>query len=198
MSNTSNFNLFDLGGNLTTSWVLSAALIIWSFGLTALGVISMLQGAHAGGVWQVLIGLVLVLVAKSSLEILRTKALLGHQTVADLMSRSVVTAPPDLSLDALVKTVLQPNRVSFVPVVENGVLLGHIDTNVLSMIDRENWQNTQVGDVFVGLGTQQITSPKENAAVLLKRMTKANTRRIIVADEQRLIGIVTLSDLMRV
>lgn len=168
------------------------------FALMALGVLALFQGIPVGGAWQILIGIFIVAAAKSSLEGLRTKTALGNQTVANLMTRSVVTASPNLSLGDLVNRIMLPNRVSFVPVVEDDVLLGHIDTRVLSMIDRENWQNTQVGDVFVGLDAQHTTSPQESAADLLKRMTDSNERKMIVAKDRRLVGVVTLSDLMRV
>lgn len=144
-----------------------------------------------------MIGLFIVVAAKSSLESLRTKSLLCNQSVADVMSSNAVTADPDISLTDLVNRIILPNRVSFVPVVEDGVLLGHIDTKVLSMIDRENWSNTQVGDVFVELDATRVISPQDSAEDILKRMTESNQRKLIVAEGPRLVGVVALSDLMR-
>ncbi|WP_165587007.1 site-2 protease family protein [Pseudaestuariivita atlantica] len=167
------------------------------FGLMALGVLALFQGLPLGGAWQIMIGLFIVIAAKSSLESLQTKTLLGNQRVADVMSAKVVAADPDLSLTDLVNRIMLPNRVSFVPVIEDGVLLGHIDTKVLSMIDRENWSNTQVGDVFVEFDTSRIISPHDNAADTLKQMAETGERKLIVAEGRRLVGVVTLSDLMR-
>ncbi|MEM8800951.1 MAG: site-2 protease family protein [Pseudomonadota bacterium] len=167
------------------------------FGLIALGLLALFQGVSLGGAWQIMIGLFIVVAAKSSLENLRTKTLLGNQRVADVMSANTVTAGPDLSLTDLVNRIMLPHRVSFVPVIEDGVLLGQIDTKVLSMIDRENWSNTQIGDVFVGLETTRVISPRDNAADILKQMTETGERKLIVAEGRRLVGVVTLSDLMR-
>jgi len=167
------------------------------FGLMALGLLSLFQGVPLGGAWQIMIGLFIVVAAKSSLESLRSKTLLGNQKVADVMSANPVTVDPDLSLTDLVNRIMLPNRVSFVPVVEDGILLGHIDTKVLSMIDCENWSNTQVGDVFVGLDTTRVISPQDSAADILKRMTENDERKLIVSEGRRLVGVVTLSDLMR-
>lgn len=167
------------------------------FGLIALGVLALFQGVPIGGAWQIMIGLFIVIAAKSALEGLRTKIMLGNQRVADVMSGNAVTAGPDLSLTDLVNRIMLPHRVSFVPVVEEGVLLGHIDTKVLSMIDQENWSNTQVGDVFVELEATRVISPQDSAEVTLKRMTESDERKLMVAEGRHLVGVVALSDLMR-
>ena len=166
-------------------------------GLMALGLLALFQGVRLSGAWQIMIGLFIVVAAKSSFESLRTKILLGNERVADVMSPNAVTADPDLSLTDLVNRTMLRNRVSFVPVVEDGVLLGHIDTKVLSMIDRENWSTTQVGDVFVGLETTQVISPQARAADILKQMTETDERKLMVVEGRHLVGVVTLSDLMR-
>jgi Zn-dependent protease len=185
----------DLLAATKTSTRLGAYL---GFGLMALGVLALFQGALLSGAWQILIGVFIVMAAKSALVSLQTKALLGKQTVASLMSRDVVTASPDLTLEDLVNRIMLPNRVSFVPVTEQEALLGHIDTKLLSMIDRENWQNTQVGDVFIALDAKHVTAPEVSAATCLKRMMDAGERKLIVAKDRRLVGVITLSDLMRV
>lgn len=166
-------------------------------GLMALGLLALFQGILLSGAWQIMIGLLIVVAAKSSFESLRTKTLLGNERVADVMSRNAVTADPDLSLTDLVNRTMLRNRVSFVPVVEDGVLLGHIDTKVLSMIDRENWSTTQVGDVFVGLEATQVISPQARAADILAQMTETDERKLMVVEGRHLVGVVALSDLMR-
>ena len=170
---------------------------VLAYTLIALGVIGLFQGIVVGSAWQILIGFFILLAARTAVESQRIKSFLGSQTVSDVMSRRVVTAPPDLPLTDLVNRVMLPNRVSFVPVVEDEVLLGHIDAEVLSNIDRENWGNTQVGDVFVGLDDQTTISPRFMAADLLQRFAESRHRKLLVVEDHRLLGVVTLSDLTR-
>lgn len=167
------------------------------FGLIAIGVITLFQSAHLAGAWQILIGTFILFAARSARAQLQTKTLLGDQTVADLMSHDVVTTGPDMTLDHLVNAVMLPNRVSFVPVVEQGVLLGHIDTSVLSMIDRENWSNTHVDDVFVELSADRTVCPGTPAPDVLRQFTETGHRKLVVVDDKGLAGVVTLSDLSR-
>lgn len=167
------------------------------FGLMALGVLSLFQGVQLGGAWQILIGIFILFAARGAVEAQRTKTLLSDQTVADLMSQEVIIADPEMTLADLVNRIMLPNRVSFVPVVEHSALLGHIDTEVLSMIDRENWPNTRVGDVFVNLETGRTVSPQTSAAEVLGRFSEMGHRKLVVIDDGQLAGIVTLSDLSR-
>lgn len=165
--------------------------------LMALGVLALFQGAQLGGAWQILIGLFIVFAARGAMESLRSKTLLDDRTVASVMTRDVLTADPDLTLADLVNGIMLPGRVSFVPVVENGTLIGHIDAAVLGMIDRENWSTTQVGDVYVGLDSVRTIEARALATDALRRITETGERKLLVLEDRELVGIVTLSDLVR-
>ena len=168
-----------------------------AYGLIGLGILSLFQGVPLGGAWQILIGTFILIAARSSVEAQRTKSLLGNQTVSDVMSKNVVTAPPEISLADLVNLIMLPNRVSFVPVVDQDEVIGHIDTVVLAKIDRENWGNTQVGDVFVALDPEGVVSPDGSAPDILRRFAETGRRKLLVVEGRRLKGVVTLSDLSR-
>ena len=172
----------------------------WFLGLAlmGIGVLSLFQGLQLSGAWQILIGTFILFAARSAVEAQRAKTFLGAQCVGDLMSTPAFVTAPDISLSNLVNRVMLPNRISFVPVVENGQLLGHIDTEVLSMIDRENWSNTQVGDVFVALDGERSISPRTLAFDLLRQISETGCRKFFVVEDGRLDGVITLSDLIRV
>ncbi|MEO1222163.1 MAG: site-2 protease family protein, partial [Pseudomonadota bacterium] len=73
-----------------------------AFGLIGLGLLGLFQGAQLGGAWQIMIGLFILFAARSSIETQRLKTFLGDQTVADLMTRDVITTTPDKNLSHLV------------------------------------------------------------------------------------------------
>jgi Zn-dependent protease len=170
----------------------------FGFGLIAIGVMALFSGVHLGGAWQVLIGAFVLLAARSTTDAVRIRQLLGDQSVADLMTRPAKTAHPDLTLADLVNRVMLPNHISFVPVVEEDVLLGHIDTAVLAMIDRENWSNTWVGDVFVRFDGARAVAPDTLAIDALSRFVDTGQSKLFVLDNAQLVGVLTLSDLGRV
>ena len=168
-----------------------------AYALIGLGILSLFQGVPLGGAWQILIGTFILVAARSSVDAQRTKSFLGNQNVSDVMSRNVVTAEPEVTLADLVNRIMLPNRVSFVPVVDGDEVIGHIDTEVLSKIDRENWSNTRVGDVFVAFEAEGVVSPNDSAPDTLRRFAETGRRKLLVVEGRQLRGVVTLSDMSR-
>ncbi|MEO0863126.1 MAG: site-2 protease family protein [Pseudomonadota bacterium] len=168
-----------------------------AYGLILLGVLALFQGAMIGGFWQILLGVFVLAAARGSVEAQRIKSLLGTHTIRDLMTAAPITTDPQTTLATLVNRIMLGKRVSFVPVVEKGTLLGHIDINLLSGIDRENWANTTVGDVFVGLGDSDCLPPDFPVPELFERIAQTGHRKYMVVDNGRLVGVISLSDLTR-
>jgi Zn-dependent protease len=190
--------LWSRSGNvLTATEAASRTGEVLAIALIALGILNMFQGGPLAGAWQILIGSFILLAARSAVQAQRVKSYLGGQRVSDLMSSDVVTVEPDVTLSDLVNRIMLPNRVSFVPVIEQDVLLGHINTEVLGRIDRENWANTKVGDVFVELDPAGVVSSGDQAADIVRRLGETGRRKLLVVDNRRLTGVVTMSDLSR-
>ena len=198
------------GGRVLRAWlwqrsgdVLSAtesaahAGTFFAYGLMGLGAISLFQGSMVGGIWQILLGMFILAAAKSSVEAQRAKSLLGDKTVADLLTPSPVVTAPNTTLAELVNQIMLRNRVSFIPVVEDQVLLGHIDSAVLAGMDRENWANTRVSDVFVGLADNVVVTPNTPITDLFTRIAETGQRKFMVVENRQLVGVITLADLSR-
>lgn len=175
----------------------SKAGILFAFVLMAFGVMALFQGALLPAIWQIMIGGFLLVAARASYQTQLLQVVFDKRTVGDLMQRHPVTVDPDVTLSSFVNQIMLRHGISFVPVVEDGVLLGHIDHAMLSGIDREHWSSTQVGDVFAGLDAGATVSPDMPVEELLKRIAATGRRKFLVADGTRLIGVISLSDLAR-
>lgn len=170
--------------------------VVFAYALMALGLMSLFHGNTTGGLWQIFIGVFLLFAARNTYQHQLVKTSLGKKTVAQMMTRDAIITDPEQTLSALVNQILLPHRKSFVPVVEEGVLLGAIDTSVLSGIDRDNWSTTQVGDVFYQIDAANTVEPTAEADVVLARMAASRRTKLMVADGRKLLGVVTLSDLL--
>jgi Zn-dependent protease/CBS domain-containing protein len=159
------------------------------------GALFLLQG-QPGGLWLVLIGFFLLSAARATYQRQLLDTGLADKKVSALMSRRLVTVSPDASLEELVHEIMLPRSVSFVPVVETGVLLGYVDRSLLSGIDRENWETTRVGDVFAGIEDDVCVGPDMPVREVLKRMTGPLRRKLMVVDGHKLVGVICLSDLL--
>lgn len=165
--------------------------------LMMLGVFALFQGLIASGLWQIMIGGFVLIAARTSYAQQLAKVALKNRTVGSLMTHNPVTVSPDLTLSEFVNKIVLHKHVTFAPVMEEGVLLGHIDSSVLSKIDRENWANTKVGDVFVGLDPEVMTKADVLVQDLLETISRTGRRKYLVVADHDLLGVISLSDLTR-
>jgi CBS domain-containing protein len=119
------------------------------------------------------------------------------RTVGNLMQTRPITVEPGVTLSAFVNQIVLRHGLSFVPVVEGGTLLGHIDHAMLTSIDRENWSSTQVGDIFAGLDEGTFVSPDTPVEDLVRTITSTGRRKFLVVQDSKLVGVISMSDLLR-
>ncbi|MCV2873711.1 site-2 protease family protein [Defluviimonas sp. WL0050] len=174
----------------------TAASAILAYALIAFGFVSLFSGAVIGGFWQALIGLFLLTAARGTYQQLMVKTALRDKSVATMMSRSIHTATPDDTLGDVVNRIMLRHSVSFVPVTEGDHLLGYVDTALLQKIDRENWGDTHVGDIYVRSDPTNTITPDVATDALMTRIASGGRRKFLVAEGGRLLGVITLSDLM--
>lgn len=167
----------------------------FAYFVMALGVTGLFRGAIISGLWQVMIGGFVLMAARAAYTAQLSKSVFEGRTVAALMTRDPVTVSPDMTLATFVNQIMLRHNISFVPVMEGPVLLGHIDQSVLSGIDRENWASTRVGDVFIGLESNVMVARDVPVADLMERIGKTGHRKFMVLTDHELEGVITLSDL---
>ncbi|WP_299417775.1 site-2 protease family protein [uncultured Sulfitobacter sp.] len=167
----------------------------FAYFLMALGVTALFGGAVIAGLWQVMIGGFVLMAARASYTAQLSKTVFEGQTVRSLMTPDPITVGPDITLATFVNQIMLRYSVSFVPVTEEHVLLGHMDQSLLSGIDRENWASTRVGDVFVGLHDAVMVSPDTLVPDLMDRIRQTGHRKFMVVSDHHLEGVITLSDL---
>lgn len=174
----------------------SAISELVAYALIALGLVSLFSGSTVGGLWQILIGFFLMSAARGTYQQLLIKSALGNRTVARMMTEDVHQASPDDTLSRVVNEIMLAHAVSFVPVTEGEHLLGYVDSSLVRRIDRENWDNTSVGDIFIASDSENTLRPDFLADALLQRIAKTGRRKYLVAEKERFLGVITLTDLL--
>ncbi|WP_299832177.1 site-2 protease family protein [uncultured Roseobacter sp.] len=185
------------GDVLAATETASQSGTIFAYVLMGLGVLALFDGALIAGLWQIMIGFFVLVAARAAYQTQLAKVAFDHKTVATLMQRDPIVISPEMTLSEFVNRIMLRHNVSFVPVVEDGVLLGHMDQAVLAGIDRENWANTRVGDVFAGLDDQVSISGEMPVQDLMARIADTGRRKFLVVDGHRLMGVISLADLTR-
>ncbi|WP_300019868.1 site-2 protease family protein [uncultured Roseobacter sp.] len=170
---------------------------IFAYVLMGFGLVALFNGALIAGLWQIMIGFFVLMAARAAYQTQLAKVAFDHKTVAALMQRDPIVISPEMTLSEFVNRIMLRHNVSFVPVVEDGVLLGHMDQAVLAGIDREHWSNTRVGDVFAGLDGQASISGEMPVQDLMVRIADTGRRKFLVVDGHQLMGVISLADLTR-
>lgn len=189
--------LWGRSGDLLAATRRATALaVMFAYAFIALGLFAAFSGNLAAGVWPVLIGLFLMATSRAALTQIETQAALKGRRVADLMARAPWTARPEQSLWELVHHIFLEHGVSFVPVIENGTLLGYVDFQMARKIDREHWENTTVEDVLEPVGPENTVNTDMAGGDLLARMSQDGRRKFLVTTNGQLAGVVTLADVL--
>ncbi len=165
--------------------------------LIAVGVFLALRGNLWSGIWLGIIGLFLNSAARSSYQQVMLRQGLEGEPVRRFMNPDPIVVPPTLDLHHWVDDyVYRYHRKAF-PVVADGRLEGIVTTRALSKYPRDTWDQHTVGEAMTHDLAEVSISPDADALHALGQMQRTGLSRLLVVEGERLVGIVSLKDLMR-
>ena len=143
----------------------------------------------------ILIALFVYIGANMESAAVKYSYLLQDVTVGEMMSSPVTTVPPALPLSQVINMMYTSKHLGF-PVVERDSLVGMVtlaDVNRHSPIDREAMQ---VRDV---MSHDPVTLPPSAPVIdALRIMSARDIGRIPIVQDDRILGIVTRTDILKV
>jgi Zn-dependent protease/CBS domain-containing protein len=168
------------------------------WGLIGLGLFSLLVGgALIGGLWLVFIGWFLGHAARSSYQQILLQEMLSPLTARQAMTPDPETVPPDLTVQELVHDFFLRRPYNSFPVTQDGVPVGLVTLSQVKELDRSRWSDTMVADVMTPLQEVIVVTPDTGMIQVLEKMQRSQARRILVALDWQLIGIISATDLAR-
>jgi len=165
--------------------------------LILMGIFSMLLGGFIGGMWWILIGMFLRGVAQGSYQKLLMRQTLEGEPVRRFMKEDPVTVPPSVPLQELVEDYFYRYHYKTFPVEEGGKLLGCVTAKDVKDIPREEWGSRDVRSVVRDSTPRNTIAPGTDAMKALALMKRSGCSRLLVAERGKLVGIVTLKDLLK-
>jgi len=190
--------LWGLKGNIrwatqVSSWIGEAFGIL----LVALGVVGFVRGNFVGGMWWFLIGLFLHNAAKMSYRQLMVRRALEGEPIGRFMEPNPVTVPPSISVEQLVEDYIYKYHFKMFPVVDSERLIGCVTTRQVREIPREEWSQRTVGGLAAECSMDNTIEPNADATKALSVMSRTGASRLMVTEKGRLLGMITLKDLMK-
>lgn len=166
--------------------------------LMALGVLSAVSGGFTAGVWLFLLGIFVRNAAQMSYQQLLLRRALAGEPVSRFMHPNPVTVPRAISVLDLVQDYIYRYHFKMFPVVDDsGRLLGCITTRQVRQLPKDEWDRQTVGAVAERCGPENTVEANTDALEALSRMSRSGASRLMVVDGDRLLGILSLKDLLR-
>jgi len=179
-----------------TRWA-AAAGQAFAWLLITWGIVQFFFGFWLDGIWLGLIGLFLNKAAQSGYQQVLVRQMLQGEPVQRFMNTEPIVVAPTLDLRHWVEDyVYRYHRKTF-PVVTDGKLEGCIETQALAQVPQSEWDQHSVGEVMRRDLTPITVSPDTDALDALGKMQRGQVSRLLVTEGERLVGIVSLKDLLR-
>ncbi|ODQ93662.1 peptidase M50 [Mycolicibacterium holsaticum] len=180
---------------VATVWAARAGRL-FGFLLIGLGLIRIISGM--GGLWWILLGLFIVTMASAEEHQARTTTMLAGVRVQDVMTADPETVSGDRTVGDFLRDVVLLRRHSAFPLVDGfGRVEGLITFNRLRSVPMVEHDTVRLRDVACPPQDVPSATPDEPLTDLLPRLSGCADGRALVYDHERLVGIVSPSDVSR-
>jgi Zn-dependent protease len=181
-------------------WATHVAAQVGSFFgmfLVVLGLFSFFGGNFIGGLWYLLIGMFLRNAARMSYQQVLMKQYLEGETVRSFMNPSPIGVPSSITVEELVEDYVYKHHFKMFPVMEDSRLVGCVSTRQVKEVKKEDWKNRRVSDISTSCSNENTIGPDVDAMHALTLMNKTGASRLMVVDDSRLLGLISLKDLLK-
>lgn len=145
-------------------------------------------------IWLTLIAFFIYIGASEEEKSTQVSVILEGMKVKDLMSKDVVTVSPNTTVEELVDMMFKYKHMGY-PVVDGSNVKGIVTFTDVQKIPKEDRKNIFVSQIM----TKELITAREDdeAIMILKLLTKNNIGRILVINDEKMIGIVSRTDVLR-
>lgn len=169
---------------------------IIAFGFIGYGVLQMVRGNFANGLWIAFIGWFLENAASSELQMQELQGLLSGYRVERAMHRDLHTVPHDMSLQRLVdEHVLALGQRSFA-VSRAGEIIGLLTLHSIRGVPRDEWPLKTVGEAMTPLEGCRRAAPETSLWEALREMDRDGVNQLPVMSGGRMVGMLSRDDVI--
>jgi Zn-dependent protease/CBS domain-containing protein len=189
--------LWGAKGNLRWATRVSSSIgAAFGIGLIVLGIFQFIGGNVIGGLWMFLIGMFLRNAAQMSYQQLLVRKALEGEKVRRFMNSNPVVVQDSITVEHLVDDYIYKYHYKMFPVMSGDKLTGCITTRQVKEIPREAWSRETIREAASQCSPENTIAPDTDAIKALAMMNQTGVSRMLVVENGRLLGIVTLKDLL--
>lgn len=168
---------------------------IFGMVLIGLGVITLVSGNFITGLWWFLIGMFIRSVAQSTWQQQLLKQFFEGVPISRFMTTEPIPVQRSMAVSELVEEYVYRYHHKMFPVLDGERLVGCVTTRAIHDLPREEWERQTAGSIAEPCSEENTVAPDADAMKVLGRMSTSGRSRLLVVDEGRLIGLITLKDL---
>jgi CBS domain-containing protein len=166
--------------------------------LVMVGIVLVVFTGQLGGVWFALIGWFISAAASAEEQQTKLQDSLQGILVAEVMTPDPVTVPAGLSVARLLDDYVLRHRFSSFPVLDAfGHPRGLVTLNRIKALSPDQRATSPVDAVTCPLDEVPRAAATDRLVDVLPAMTRSDDGRLLVLDGDRIVGIVTATDLTR-
>ncbi|MBE0448763.1 MAG: CBS domain-containing protein, partial [Actinobacteria bacterium] len=167
-----------------------------AYTLILLGIFGIVVG-NIGFAWFILLGWYLLRAAEFSYQqVIYHEALEGVK-VGQIMTENPETVDPGINVEEMVEEHFMKHNWVAYPVVKDGETRGIITIKSLENLPRSSWRSRRVSDVMRPLSPDIVTRPDVEVFNILPKLSVKAEGRMLVMEDDRLVGILTETDVNR-
>lgn len=162
--------------------------VLQALAFTAFGVIN--------GVWLIFLGIFLNALTSANYLHAMMSNLLERETVARAMKRDQFSVHPETSLREFVDDVYK-HQSKLLPVTdEREKLVGLAEFQGVKAVPEGEWSRHQVREIVEPKAEESVVSPRDAIMPVLERLKNGRHDELIVADQGRVVGRISVRDIM--
>ncbi len=191
--------LWKSKGNARTATQISARIGSW-FGLALilLGLASAISGLGLNGLWWVILGMFIRFAADAARYQSEVTHALHGKSVMEFMTPDPVTVPAEIDARRFRDDWVLRYHHKVYPVTMGTTLKGVIATRHLIGLDPATLERHRVIDMLDPVSEANAIAASAPAEDALKRMQESGNSRLLVMEQDDLVGVIALKDLLRV
>jgi Zn-dependent protease/predicted transcriptional regulator len=182
-----------IGATRTATRVSEAISLLMMVG----GFAFIIYGDFVDGIWVIFLGWFIRSGAETSLRQTLVDETLSGVTVEKIMTRDVLTVPPSITIQQLVSDYFLVHPHEGYPVVKDGQILGIVTLHCVRAIPKHRREIETVEQAMIHCEPTVTVKPSSTALDTLHKMAREKVERVLVVDDDQLLGIVTRGDLIR-
>mgnify|MGYP002398973704 CR=1 FL=1 len=170
--------------------------LFFAVSIIFIGFVNMIASNVIGGLWWILIGSFLFSAANASYHSLLIKQSFSGKSVRHFMNPAPVTVPYDITLEELVDTYLSHYPHKMYPVTKEDSIAGMITIADIKAVPKEERTQYTAGRIMHPKNTNNSVSIDTAVNDALVKMNTTGASRLLVTENNKAVGIVTLKDLL--